>query len=418
MKKDDCREKLSEWLLQTDDDILDEAYRIDSAEQLKKRTEGEKTVRKTIHARNYAVRRIVAAALCMLVVCGVLFTVSALFKNDEPLVETSAADGEGGRDPSKPDDEGIDELSRPGGTNDRNPSKPDGEEASEPSKPDGTENSEPSKPDEGSQGTQSEVPPSGGSDIPNVVLPTGGLHIESIDMLNYYSAIRVLTSSQGNVFSTLSAGRGSTHGIRLLAAGEETPPFETTAPPPPEPEPLPQPPEVSEPSELPEIYYYELEPDAVFYIEKVSFFQIELTDETGFLASKLGTGVVDVVITEGFTDYYDDPMITFKNGDRYFSCLLNGGIRSDGSSYSYMEFSTHKYIEGFYIVKNFVQENYAFIVSIVDNQVEYFECANWDRGEHPDGVLPVVSKTYVSNESFSYTIAELEEYFNAGILPG
>lgn len=402
--KDDRREKLSEWLLQTDDDLLDEAYRIDSAEQLRKRTEGEKAVRKTIDMRGYAVRRIVAAALCMLVVCGVLFTVPALFKNDEPIVETSAADGVGGGESSKPEDEGSGEPSRPGGTDN-----------SKPSKPDGTEASEPSKPDEGSQGTQSEgPPPSGGSDIPNVVLPTEGLHIESIDMLNYYSAIRILASSPGNVFSNLSAGRGNSHGIRLLAAGEETPPFETTAPPPPEPEQSTQPPEQSDPPEEPEIYYYELDPDAVFYIEKVSFFQIELIDETGFLASKLGTGVVDVVITEGFTDYYDDPMITFKNGDRYFSCLLNGGIRSDGSSYSYMEFSTHKYIEGFYIVKNFVQENYAFTVCIADDQVEYFECGNWDRGEHPDGILPVVSKTYVSNESIGFTIAELEEYFNAG----
>lgn len=420
MKKGDRSEKLSEWLSQADDDLLDEAYSIDSAAQLKERAKGEKNVRKTVYIRNYAVRRLIVAALCLFVLAGVLLTVPALFKTDEPLVDPSATGGSAGHDLSKPEQslQGAhsETPSQPDGTGNAESSKAEestqGTQPENPSQPDGTGAGEQSKPDKDSQGTQSEDPSqSGGSDLPNVELPTEGLRIEGIDMLNYYSAIRVLASSPGNAFSHLSAGGGSVRGVRLLAAEENTPP-ETTASPPSEEEQSAQPPEVSEPAEQPDIYYYELDPNAVFYITKVSFFQIELTDETGFLASKLGTGVVDVVITEGYTDYYDDPMITFKNGDRYFSCLLNGGSRSD-----YMEFSTHKYIEGFRIVKNFVQENYAFNVCIVDDQVEHFECSNWYRGENPDGVLPVVSKTYVSNEFIGYTIAELEDYFNAGVLP-
>ena len=82
-----------------------------------------------------------------------------------------------------------------------------------------------------------------------------------------------------------------------------------------------------------------------------------------------------------------------------------------------MAFSTHKYIEGFYIVKNFRQENYEIRVGIQDGQVYGVECVDWDGGSHPDGVLPVVSRTYESNESVSYTVDQLNRYFSSGNLP-
>ena len=415
MKKDDRSEKLSEWLSQTDDDLLNEAYLIDSADQLKKRAEGEKTVRKTVYIRKYAVRRLVAAALCLLVVAGVLLTVPALFKTDEPLVTPpityGTAGGGGSRQEESAQGTPSAASSQPNSTGNDNPSR--AEESLPTSQPDATESSEPPQSHESSQGTQSEPPSQPGGDLPNVVLPTEGLHIESIDMLNYYSAIRILASSSGNALSNLSAGRGSSRGIKLLAAGEDMSLDVTTAPPP-DPEESIQSPEQSDPPAPPEIYYYELDPDAVFYIEKVSFFQIMLTDETSFLASKIGTGVVDVVITESPFEYYNEPMITFKNGDRYYSCLGDGYVAffdEAGNPLGHNStFSAHKYIEGFYIVKNFALEIHTFSVSFEGDQVTSFMCSD----EHPDGPSPVVSKTYVSNQLIGYTIAELEEYFNFG----
>ena len=163
------------------------------------------------------------------------------------------------------------------------------------------------------------------------------LTINSIDMLNYYSAIRVLEDPAE--VNTMSAKGGA--GIILLSANTRTvsnsgivllsntndygvgydpsPDKPTTNAPP-----------------SPKIVYYELERDAVFTVSNVFFFQIELTDAKGFLASKVGTGTVDVVITKN--DMED--LITFRNGDRFYSCCANGG----GWDLGVWEFSTHKYV--------------------------------------------------------------------------
>ena len=68
---------------------------------------------------------------------------------------------------------------------------------------------------------------------------------------------------------------------------------------------------------------------------------------TGFLAQKLGgTGSVEVVITQNsFSN-----MITFKKGERYYSCLQTSLTEKA------MSFSSHKYVNGFKLVENFDQE--------------------------------------------------------------
>lgn len=163
------------------------------------------------------------------------------------------------------------------------------------------------------------------------------------------------------------------------------------------------------------IYYYELDPNEVFTIYQVIYFQTELTDENGFLASKIGTGIIDVVITDNNLE----PMITFKNGDKYYSCCING------SGPQYEEYSTHKYIEGFYLVKNMEQDNYSFTVtystSPFDKEtktVTSLVCNSYKNGgPNADGELPIMSKTHVLTESADFTIADLEAYFNANHAP-
>lgn len=366
MKKKNARsERLSEWLAQIDNDLLNEAYSVDSAEQLKKQIESEKIGRKTRSMPKYAFRGIMAAALCLLLIVGAMIAVPALLENGDPIEEPHMSVS---LDADKPP-----------------------------------------KPNESEQNPHSEAP-SHSNDLPNIVLPTDQLHIDSIDMLNYYSAIRILTDSPTSRFSDLSAVGRRPHGFSLLAAGDDntqpygdnTQPYDDNT----------EEPTASEeqtslpPSESPDIFYYEFDPEETFTLRHVLFFQIEVTDEAEFLAEKVGTGVVDVVITDGV---FGDWLITLKNGDRYYSCLENGGSYFGDSGD--IEFSAHKYIEGFHVVKNFEQAWHTFNVSIgSDHQVDYFDC-DWCLA------LPIVSKTRVSNNNNGYTIAELEAYFSAGELP-
>lgn len=228
--------------------------------------------------------------------------------------------------------------------------------------------------------------------------------IRGLDQLSYYAAVRMIEGTPQLVNQSM---RGGNYGITLLASDydtdkrEEFPDTETTGP-----DETQIPPAVGE-----DIYYYALDPNEPFYINKVSMFQIELTDENGFLASKLGLGIVDVVILENCI--WGENMITFRNGDNFFSCLSDGGgIRQLG-------FSTHKFVEGFFIVKNIEQENYGFYVDVDElGQAIAFHCGERENGgDRVDQNVKVVSTTVISNESRCFTVAELEEYFNTGELP-
>ena len=261
---------------------------------------------------------------------------------------------------------------------------------------------------------------------PLVLEKEDDIRINGLDSFSYYAAIRMVTGTPKARNQTMAGG---SFGLSLLTTDSDTdkkdappepettaPPEETTAPP----EETKGPPVNTDPP-LPtdpweDICYYAMDPNTPFYIDKVCIFQIELTDENGFLASKLGLGVVDVVITDRCI--WDDSLITFRNGDRFYSCLTNGWSLNWETKDWQWEFSTHKYIEGFFVVKNFSQENYAFYIEAdAEGQVFAVRCQDWSNGRNPDQNIKVVSTTVISNEGRSFTVAELEEYFNAIQLP-
>lgn len=148
-----------------------------------------------------------------------------------------------------------------------------------------------------------------------------------------------------------------------------------------------------------DIIYYEIDPNERFRITKVLAFQIGLTDPEGFLAKRLGTGIVDVVITESNLE----TMITFHAHGKYYTCLMNG------CGGTYYQFSTHKYIEGFNIVKNFEQVNYAFAIDIADGRVTGFTCSGGYGSDcPPDRAFVVEGSDYMKKVNGSFTVPELE----------
>lgn len=264
-----------------------------------------------------------------------------------------------------------------------------------------------------------------GPDNPATLLPPlvqgDGQHISinGIDQLSYYAAIRVIAEVPKPTNQSMTGG---SYGITLLTSSSgtdkkevqtvlETTCTDETQGPPVTPNP-PTPPDSEE-----DIYYYELDPDQPFYFNKVSMFQIELTDANGFLASKLGLGIVDVVISENCI--WGDSLVTFRKGENFFSCLHNSWHLDQQTGGWQWEFSTHKYVEGFNIVKNFEQENHAFYIDMnVEGQAIKFDCQGTQNGGyHADQNVKVVSATVISTGGGSFTVAELEDYFNTEKLP-
>jgi hypothetical protein len=326
--KDSRREALSEYLSDVDEAILGRACEIDDAEKMKRyiREKSKKPLYKTVGFRT------LSAAACLLLIIGFWLSVPALFfhSNSKAPPQNNMATGTHT----------------------------------------GKHTSESTSANQSLASTSAEVkPPSDRTETP--------LTITSIDMLNYYTAMKVLADG---IISDVGYDKP------LYAEGEH---------------PL---------ADTQKVYDYAFDPNETFTVTRAIFFQIEIRNEEGFLASKIGTGIADVVITENSLE----PMITFKNGDRYYSCCENTRL-DNGKLYS-----THKYIDGFYIVKNLAQENYSFSVLYDNFNLDYCNvsadsviCDSYQNGgSSPDGEMPVVGMTRISDAGGSFTVSELERYFN------
>lgn len=303
-------ERLSEQLLDLDEALLAEAFRVDDANKLKEYAKKQDKARRV--ALLPAMRRIALAAACVILAVSIVFAAPFLL------------------DPTDPVETGDPETDPP--TSSR-----------------------------GEAYTIHRIDA-----------------IDSIDKLNYYSALKVLIDPpvadawRDGGLRPLSTARGGSLLPLSTASDEDCATFNS---------------------------------NDFFSVSLGTFFQIRVTDKKGFLASKVGTGIVDVAITSN--DF--NPMITLKNGDRYFSCFWNTG------THDRITFSTHKYAVDFTVVKNYDQDNYTMTVTYDESgQAVEFRCSWLDTpGElPPDGSVEVISETYVFRGNTNFTIEELENFFS------
>ena len=158
--------------------------------------------------------------------------------------------------------------------------------------------------------------------------------------------------------------------------------------------------------------YYDLYSWHTFTMKRTIYFQIELSDENAFLGANLGTGIVEVAITMG--DIHDDlNMITFRNGDKFFSCMYHGymGINEETQADKY-SFAAYRYIEGFYYVKDLQYKHFQFHIEVGAMGDAVFTCDYRHSGYENEPVTVVENSTYCINKEVTYTLEELEEYFN------
>lgn len=147
--------------------------------------------------------------------------------------------------------------------------------------------------------------------------------------------------------------------------------------------------------------------NSTFTITMYSYFTISLSDPMGFLAQKLGgTGSIEVVITKNNFNN----MITFKKGERYYSCLQTSATENA------MSFSSRKYVNGFKLVENFEQENYEFNVYFEGDKViginsGRFKAENNKFKYNPDQIKFNDNFCIVIHKKQSFTAEQLERLF-------
>lgn len=144
--------------------------------------------------------------------------------------------------------------------------------------------------------------------------------------------------------------------------------------------------------------------NSTFTITMYSYFTITLNDTRGFLAQKLGgTGSVEVVITRNNFNN----MITFKKGERYYSCMQTSLTERA------MSFSSHKYVNGFKLVENYDQENYEYTVYFEGDKVIGINCGRFEG----NGNYKYVADDIKFNDNFCFVIHK-KQTFTAEQLEG
>ena len=144
--------------------------------------------------------------------------------------------------------------------------------------------------------------------------------------------------------------------------------------------------------------------NSTFTITMYCYFTITLNDTRGFLAQKLGgTGSVEVVITRNNFNN----MITFKKGERYYSCIQTSLTERA------MSFSSYKYVNGFKLVENYDQENYEYTVYFEGDKVVGINCGRFEG----NGNYKYVADDIKFNDNFCFVIHK-KQTFTAEQLEG
>jgi len=227
-----------------------------------------------------------------------------------------------------------------------------------------------------SSGTQSNSNNNSNDDISSSIT-TENVKINSLDKLNFYAVKKAIAENEVVLLSNSSqkpkvATLANNTSFRLLNLANST----ATS----------------------------INANSTFTITMYSYFTITLNDTKGFLAQKLGgTGSVEVVITRNNFNN----MITFKKGERYYSCMQTSLTERA------MSFSSHKYVNGFKLVENYDQENYEYTVYFEGDKVIGINCGRFEG----NGNYKYVADDIKFNDNFCFVIHK-KQTFTAEQLEG
>jgi len=372
---------LFEALGDLDEALLEEAHDTDDQEKLKLL---KKETKKRIFVFTPYFKRITAVCVSVAIIIASVITASLVDDINIKVVNNHTSNKTSSNEqPSKEESDNVfEDITTSENSENNSSNASSSSEAQSSSSPSSNNNSAPSsKPSSsvtqgGSNSSSSSSSPSDNtSSDEDDKKPT----IKSLDEVNFYAAKKILSDrSLLPLSNTLSPSQVKTV---ILNEGE--------------------------------VYCYKIDKNTKITVSMITYFTVNLSNEKGFLAQKLGgTGLVEVVITANSLDN----MITFKRGENYYSCLWDSvNYTGDGSNITMsMSFSTHKYIEGFNLIKNFEQESFQFYIFFEGSKVVRIECEcynNVTQSQYfPDEITLTNDGCIVMFVNESLTIDQLEGF--------
>ena len=149
-----------------------------------------------------------------------------------------------------------------------------------------------------------------------------------------------------------------------------------------------------------------------FTIKTAIRFAVTVAEEDPFLTEKLGAGVAEVVLTDLNFGINSLTVMTFRHGDRFFSCTTESYSLEDGENL----FGTHLYVKGFCFYKDLTQGVRLFLVTY-DRENEQITAMKWSPYNRIQSQAPVYTVqineggTQVIHGSYSFTVDDLKRYY-------
>ena len=95
--------------------------------------------------------------------------------------------------------------------------------------------------------------------------------------------------------------------------------------------------------------HYPIDVEGEFVFSNFLFFEFDSKNSV-FLNERIGNGHIYGLAVQ--TNIFDEQMIILKNGEKFYSCLTNGAGGYNHGRRAYIQFSAHKTIEGYDLVKD------------------------------------------------------------------
>ena len=252
------------------------------------------------------------------------------------------------------------------------------------------------------------IPGPGTTDDPINDLPTKDISFDSLDKVNFYGGLKAIADSTENLSVTntnsqsvayLSGNpKSSVQILNLSGISSDNIPG----------------PESADNSGIMNPYnvMWDLT-DEQMTINTAVYFKINVTENDALLASEIGVGKAEVIVTDLCIGINPFAMITFKNDDRFFSCLSQMYALKNGEN----QFSSNLCIRGFEMFKDPVGEMTMFFNLVLDNNNKTIERFYWKPfnripSEAAIHEIEVFPKTiYISNDTYEFTLNELSSYW-------
>lgn len=218
--------------------------------------------------------------------------------------------------------------------------------------------------------------------------PGSGVVIDSMDKVNYYGAKRML-DDRGYRAQTLADVRQETTEGQEASSAEDDGSLGAK-----------------------DVIGYEDLSGYTFTIKTAIRFAVTVAEDDLFLKEKLGAGVAEVVLTDLNFGINSLAVITFRHGDRFFSCTTESYSLEDGENL----FVTSLYVKGFCFYKDLTQ-GIRLLRVVYERENEQITDMNWSPYNRIPSQAPVYpvqineGKTQVVHGNYSFTVDDLKRYY-------